>query len=184
MIFNKSLLKNTVPYKHPTGDLICERPKILCDYIQPVTLSKFEERYKYKYVIPLTLLNFSSPYKALNILMEDDIAAKKVFIASGYEDIYTSGTGRILMPISILTDKPKPYMDQLIYDDEVKELRTLLAEKNNAHIALSRMQDVLMGSGYTYGTLPYDGSLYKEHVTLTMDNNDIILCALFVWFNI
>ena len=40
-----------------------------------------------------------------------------------------------------------------------------------------------MGHGYTYCTLPSDGSNHKDVCMIRLDNGDILVGQTWVWFN-
>lgn len=48
---------------------------------------------------------------------------------------------------------------------------------------LNRIQNILMGTGYTFATLPSDGTYSKKLVKIDLENNDSLICSTFIWYN-
>ncbi len=111
---------------------------------------------------------------------------------AAYEDVYTQHTTTSLYPLLIVTPDAQQYPDvnnQLEFatldTTELLEYLPQLVDKktHDCGVALGRIEQVLLGSGYTQMCLPSDGSACIELQFAEFTNGDILVLAGFEWFN-
>ena len=149
--------------------------------------------------LPLGAISKCSDYGwgALRLLLPEDsvnVAAMKGGCV--YDDVVTGHRAMGLVPLYLLTTNVDAYahdkgfsMNRLRsvadrqddvedYFDGHKKHRAYLEE-----LALSRIEQVLLGSGYTDFTLPSDGSVGVSWQFVALSNGDVLLLAGLEWFN-
>jgi hypothetical protein len=117
---------------------------------------------------------------------------------SQYEDAYTGRFTDSLYPLLILTRDVTPYRKALqgkesadrirwatFLSKDVPSLLEDLTESSNtdARVALGRVSQVLIGTGFTRMCLPTDGSAVIEWQFAELSNGDILALAGYEWFN-
>lgn len=136
------------------------------------------------------LLDYFSPntWKALekieNLDQEEIAKLKEMSI---YHCPYTDREYTSLIPTTIWTENPENYFEGTNYyfkdmacDDEWN--KSQYKEKIES-IHLSKIQKLMIGSGYTSCTLMSDGSTGMDKFFIDLDNGDILECVIYLWYN-
>jgi hypothetical protein len=111
--------------------------------------------------------------------------------SSRYICPYTSYEHYGIVPVAILTDAPDKYINAARVN-----LREMLGDKEwNApdcditdtddlqKTYLSQIDNIILGTGYTCGTIISDGTSSTEPLVLELSNGDHVLCFAKVWYN-
>jgi hypothetical protein len=100
------------------------------------------------------------------------------------------GTAYSVVPGYILTHDIEPYvmagMMGRLYEGDVDFVRdTFCVDANDLDTLLQVPELVVlqMGSGYTFGTLPTDGSRGKDVAVVDLDNGDMLFSWYWKWYN-
>ena len=159
---------------------------ILFDYTDLIREYNYEE-VKSKKVLFLDYFS-ANTWKALEkIELFDDEDFLKLKEMSLYECPYTDREYTSLVPTMIWTDNPEKYFEGKNYyfqdmacDDEWNKSQY---SQQIEDVCLSKIQKLMIGSGYTDCTLMTDGSTDLDKVFIDLDNGDILECVICVWYN-
>jgi len=136
------------------------------------------------------LLDYFSPntWKAIEkieILDKEDFSKLKDM--SIYECPYTDREYTSLIPTMIWTEDIEKYFNGKNYyfkdmacDDDWNKSQY---KEQIENINLSKIQKLMIGSGYTNCTLMSDGSTGLDKVFIDLDNGDILECVIYLWYN-
>jgi hypothetical protein len=168
-------------YEHDYGDLIGD----YAQYIREFSKDDLKD---------LNILNLSyfSPntWKAvLNNPVFDNDVFQKIKKLTTYDCPYTNNHYTSLIPISIWSKNVEKYFSTENFhwfkemacdkDWNLKDIELSSFEQ----VELSDIHKLLLGSGYTSGTLMSDGSNSIVPVLIDLDNGDLMYAATFVWHN-
>jgi hypothetical protein len=131
-------------------------------------------------VLPLGVIA-PSPWDALKVL-EIDFE----FIESGYTCLYTGYTFFGVIPVALCSEDlskyneiTKRFNDQKYWLD-YEFHRLIDGEKR---FALTDIQKLLLGSGYTYGFSWYDGTPALQETKINLSNGDYLWAWFWEWYN-
>lgn len=177
-----TIVPSRVEYSHPYGDLMCEANDIM---------RKFElEKEGLEESTPLLLSYFDPNTWAavFKIQALDQTALKQLFDICQYTCPYTRQVYTSLVPLVLWTNNPDQYFqgqehawyrDMACDGEWTRNQYSAVLEKGE----LTRIQKLLLGSGYTNGTLMSDGSNSVEQVVIDLSNGDKLVCAVWIWHN-
>lgn len=112
-----------------------------------------------------------------------------------YQDCYTGRFSTSLFPLVLLTRQLSAYAHDEGYEPRhldyaceaehnlERELTDLENDECSCRIRLSRIAQVLMGTGYTNSCLPSDGDAIIDWQFAELTNGDILVLAGYEWFN-
>lgn len=112
-----------------------------------------------------------------------------------YSDYYTNRFSPSLFPVLLLTRNLGAYARDEGYEPRHLEfaseaehkleqvLADLQSDEYECRIRLSRIAQVLMGTGYTNSCLPSDGDAIIDWQFAELTNGDILVLAGYEWFN-
>jgi len=166
------ILKSKKSYKHHIGDILFGK-----EYLENVNLKDLKKK-KYVYGISIRRSEFKKELK-------------KHF---EYQCPFIDGNRYLwFLPSYVFTDTPnendfshhfqKDPKSAKIYGykkDRIEEI-----EEFDEHEQYNNFggENLYMGHGYTFGTLPSDGGNGKDVAMIRLDNGDILVGQLWVWFN-
>ena len=140
------------------------------------------EFYKTKPFYPLTAIN-QNPWRTLRKLKVAYSDFKKMV---QYKCPYTNYIHYWSVPVIIFTNnvpfwvkKHKPMYEQLYLDQEwIKDFYSI-----KDGLPLSKVQESLLGAGYTEGTRTCDGSGEIKDAIVALDNGDFLGVKVWMWYN-
>lgn len=174
----KPILSKT-RYVPSCGDIMpYEFPELLGNFVKDES----------KYYIPMGVMTdycWGVNYKPAEQLAFLDIDYSNII--NTYECPYTKERWHSLVPIALITDDYTKYR-AIIKDKTVSEMYLdkewaweQYFKDNVKHI--SRMQDCLLGGGYTEYCNLNDGSNKLIFVSIKLDNGDELYCVTWEWYN-
>lgn len=131
-------------------------------------------------IAPLITAFSYDPWKTLEIYGIKEIQNLKDLFK--YECPWTKNTFYWFVPFGIIvygsTDvyKNQKYNHDFCFDLKWHERMYKFEEPTNLEIAM-------LGHGYTFGTLPYDGSGSYNMVKIKLSNGDFIAGRVWIWYN-
>lgn len=170
-------------YSHPYGDLLADDLK---SYLRRVENPKSEV---IPYFTPLMLTYVAqNTWEALQQLWGlDQKFFAEIREKAKYTCPYTKVEYTAVVPLYIWTNSPEQFLEECYVSN--KEM-ACDAKWNTKHYAdylfkgkLTKVQELLLGSGYTSWGLMSDGSNSIEYAAMDLENGDKIIFAVYVWHN-
>lgn len=159
------------PYTPDIGDLVCDFNKKVSGYL---TLQKS----KSEKIIPLSLIDLN-PWNALRDLGIDCscINVKYTCPYTKYEHFAIIPTALIVNGDVKIYSKVRHWNPEFVLDWEWH--KKMIPDRLN----LSKIEKILLGSGYTDGTNAHDGSGAIIECRVILDNGDMLHCHTWEWYN-
>ncbi len=172
--------EQSITYEHPYGDLISNYE----NYIREFDYDEYQD---------LNILQLSyfdpNPWKAISKIYHlNQSSFKKLLYKSNYECPYTDRKYSALVPVAIFSNEIEKYFEPNKYywfKDMACDKEWNLKDINIASLDVepTKFQQLILGSGYTIGTLISDGSNSILPVTVDLDNGDYLYCYSYIWHN-
>jgi len=186
-MFKFKIIKSKKPFKPDIGEILYGE-----DYFEEFTKDDLKE----KDILPLCYMNAINPWKVLQIFSVDPYPFQSQV---SYHCPLLNQEYYWAVPSYILTNDLAQYLKgtrhaQLFQNDwdylreigreHYKKDSSGNADLHRDHLMfLSRATDLLLGSGFTEGTLPSDGSGEIKEAKINLNNGDFIVANLWFWFN-
>ena len=169
------------------GELLGDMMTELTPFISYVGFDP-EHINNFKYIFPVTYVK-DNPFNALQQFgIRSDIFRLDTYDCPITEMIfYWIVPKYILANNEYFTEKEKKdiwYMS-MMHDKDLM-LGRLIEDKDKVPLKIDRpgkITQCMLGPGYTFGTLPSDGSDELVPVEIQLDNNDILICWTHIWYN-
>lgn len=92
------------------------------------------------------------------------------------------------VPLAIITSTPEDYMNpKSVWYPMATDLEWTLDNNvvfdEEGELELHRIQKIMMGTGYTFGTIVSDGHGRAVDTYVHLSNGDFLLCKSWVWYN-
>lgn len=143
-----------------------------------------EEELKSKYIIHLENFGYSTleTIKKLNLNVDFWNQFKYKCPFNGYTHMSLVPSYICVDDINKFKDVLAPYIMDILRDkDYMKNI--FYNNYKNGKLNLSKLQELLIGSGYTEGSYPNDGSSNFSNVVLEEEDGTLIICKLIIWYN-
>lgn len=145
--------------------------------------------------LDLEYLSMTAKSRLRNIIDYDFFS--KMMEDSTYNCPFTGYKHYSIVPVTILTDNPIHYI-RLFHGVDINDEKTYTAwytdmacdptwnkdiDYSDAYSQTSKVDSILLGTGYTNFYMPNDGHSSNEIVAIELDNEDYILFIVKKWFN-
>jgi hypothetical protein len=145
------------------------------EYFYDVYNDKYSER-EYFYLEGIS----HNTWKSLNTILNEKVEPPT------YKCPWTDNSFYSLIPLAIMSTDIHKYKDSvkipsfkldMIFDFEWTSYHFPVNEHNHD------ISKSLLGHGYTFCTLPYDGSPGTELTLMELSNGDHVICKSIIWYN-
>jgi len=148
------------------------------EYLRKFTQDELEKAF---YAYP-----FEMPFN-----MEDSEFKEQFVQAFQYECPFIEGNKYFwFFPFTMFTNTRKEqhwwnaYMDSIKKDaiDQIKSWQDQRKYEDD-YVEDHYYESIYLGHGYTHGTFPSDGNNSKEMAAVEMENGDLLIGKVFIWYN-